>query len=156
MILQHPRRSMNKLTTLFRTVAAASVFVLLSVAARAEVVKFHATLKTAWEVPAKEGPGHGKVTATYDTDSMLFTYHVEYSDLSGPAVAAHFHGPATETTTGKPQVMVKVSPLSSPIDGSATLTPEQAKDLTDGNYYFNIHTAANPGGEVRGQVLKNK
>jgi len=147
---------MKKLTILFRTVVAASALVLLTVAAHAEVVKFHATLKTAWEVPAKEGPGHGKLTATYDTDSMLFTYHVEYSDLSGPAVAAHFHGPATETTTGKPQIFVKVSPISSPIDGSATLTPEQAKDLIGGSYYFNIHTAANPGGEVRGQVLKDK
>ncbi len=147
---------MNKLTTLVRTAAAAFALVFLSVAAHAEVVKFHATLKTAWEIPAKEGAGHGKLTASYDTDTMLFTYHVEYSDLSGPAVAAHFHGPATETTNAKPQVFVKIDPLASPLDGTATLTADQAKDLLDGKWYFNIHTAANPGGEVRGQVLKNK
>jgi hypothetical protein len=74
--------------------------------------------------------------------------------LTGPAVAAHFHGPAAEGTNAKPQVAIKESPISSPIDGSATLTPEQAKDLEAGRWYFNLHTQANPGGEIRGQVLK--
>jgi hypothetical protein len=68
--------------------------------------------------------------------------------------AAHFHGPAAEGVNAKPQVPIKASSISSPIDGSATLTPEQAKDLIDGKWYFNLHTSANPGGEVRGQVLK--
>jgi len=147
---------MKKLTTLLCSIAVASALVTLSIAAHAEVVKFHATLKTAWEVPAKEGAGHGKLTATYDTDTMLFTYHVDYSELSGPAVAAHFHGPATETTNAKPQVFIKTTPIASPIDGTATLTPEQAKDLLDEKWYFNVHTAANPGGEIRGQVQKVK
>ena len=44
--------------------------------------------------------------------------------------------------------------LASPIKGEATLTDAQAKALTDGDMYFNIHTAANKGGEMRGQVLK--
>jgi len=151
---------LKNLTTFVRTVAAASVFAFVSLAAHAEIVKLHATLKTAWEVPAKEGSGHGKVTATFDTDTNLFTYHIEYSDLSGPAVAAHFHGPATETTNAKPQVFIKAnpiaSPIASPIDGTATLTPEQAKDLLDEKWYFNVHTAANPGGEIRGQIEKVK
>ena len=147
---------MKNLTTFVRTVVAASALAFVSLAAHAEIVKLHATLKTAWEVPAKEGPGHGKVTATFDTDTNLFTYHIEYSDLSGPAVAAHFHGPATETTNAKPQVFIKTTPIASPIDGTATLTPEQAKDLLDEKWYFNVHTAANPGGEIRGQVLKVK
>ena len=43
---------------------------------------------------------------------------------------------------------------SSPVEGSATLTDAQAADLTGGKYYVNIHTAANPGGEIRGQVTK--
>ena len=43
---------------------------------------------------------------------------------------------------------------TSPTEGSATLTDAQAADLTSGKYYVNIHTAANPGGEIRGQVMK--
>ena len=43
---------------------------------------------------------------------------------------------------------------SSPVEGSATLTDAQAADLVAGKYYVNIHTAANPGGEIRGQVMK--
>ncbi len=55
-----------------------------------------------------------------------------------------------------PQVAIKTSPIVSPIDGTATLTAEQAKDLVDGKWYFNIHTKANPGGEIRGQVVTGK
>ena len=42
----------------------------------------------------------------------------------------------------------------SPLKGEATLTDAQAADLQAGKYYFNIHTAANKGGEIRGQVTK--
>ena len=42
----------------------------------------------------------------------------------------------------------------SPAKGSATLTDAQAADLTSGKIYVNIHTAANPGGKLRGQVKK--
>ena len=43
-------------------------------------------------------------------------------------------------------------PLASPIIGSATLTPAQVDQLKQGLWYINLHTAANPGGELRGQV----
>jgi hypothetical protein len=144
------RLSIKKISTL-----AACAMMFATVAVHAEVVKLHATLKAAWEVPAKPGSGNGKLTASYDTDSKVLTYHVQYSDLSGPATAAHFHGPATMSTNAKPQVIV-ATPIANPIDGTATLTDDQAADLLAGKYYFNIHTAANPGGEVRGQVLKDK
>jgi hypothetical protein len=146
---------MKLFTPGFRAVTIASALAFTSLAAHAETVKLHATLKTAWEVPVKTGPGNGDLTATFDTDTKVLTYHVTFSDLSGPAVAAHFHGPATETTTAGPQIVV-ATPIASPIEGTATLTDEQAADLLAGKYYFNVHTEANPGGEIRGQVLKDK
>jgi hypothetical protein len=146
---------MKLLTTAFRTAVAVSALTFVALGARAETVKLHATLKTAWEVPAKDGPGNGTLTASFDTATDILTYHVEFSDLTGPATAAHFHGPATETTAAKPQIMV-AKPITSPVDGTATLTADQAADLLAGKYYFNVHTAANPGGEIRGQVLADK
>jgi hypothetical protein len=43
---------------------------------------------------------------------------------------------------------------SGAFQGTATLTDDQARALTAGQTYFNIHTAANPQGEVRGQVTR--
>ena len=44
--------------------------------------------------------------------------------------------------------------LTSPIKGDATLTDAQLADLQAGRWYLNIHTDANKGGELRGQVVK--
>jgi hypothetical protein len=43
--------------------------------------------------------------------------------------------------------------VESPIKGSAALSPAQVADVLAGKWYVNLHTAANPGGEVRGQVM---
>ena len=137
-----------------RTAIMASAFAFVSIAAHAATVALKAELKASTEVPPKDSAGTGTLTATLNTDTNELKYHVEFSGLTGPVTAAHFHGPATEGVNAKPQVPVKTSPISSPLDGSATITPEQAKDLLDGKWYFNLHTSATPGGESRGQVLK--
>ena len=142
--------------TLFRNIVAVSTFSFLALAAQAATVNFKAELKASSEVPAKESAGKGTLTATLDTDTNEFKYHVEFTGLSGPVSAAHFHGPAAEGVNAKPQVPVKVSPIVTPIEGNATVTAEQAKDLLDGKWYINLHTAANPSGEIRGQVLKSE
>lgn len=133
---------------------AALAIALLSIAAHATTVTLKADLKAAAEVPANDSAGTGTLTATLNTETNELKYHVEFSGLSGPVVAAHFHGPAAEGASAKPQLPIKTSPIVSPVDGSATLTPEQAKDLTDGKWYFNLHTSGNPRGEVRGQLVK--
>jgi hypothetical protein len=48
------------------------------------------------------------------------------------------------------------SPAENPIKGEATLTPEQAQQFIAGDWYINLHTQANPGGEIRGQVVPPK
>ena len=50
--------------------------------------------------------------------------------------------------------IITLENLASPIKGEATLTAEQAKQLADGIWYLNVHTAAHPPGEIRGQLMK--
>jgi hypothetical protein len=133
---------------------AAFVLAFLSFAAHAATVTLKADLKASTEVPPNDSAGTGTVTATLNTETNELKYHIEFSGLSGPVVAAHFHGPAEAGANAKPQIPIKTSPIASPIDGSATLTADQAKDLTDGKWYFNLHTTGNPHGEVRGQIVK--
>lgn len=137
----------------FRSAAMVMALALASLTARAEMVKLKATLDAATEVPPKASSGTGTVTATLNTDTGEFKYHIEFKDLTGPAVAAHFHGPAAVGANAGPQVPM-AKPVVSPIDGTATLKPDQQKDLLDGKWYFNVHTQANPGGEIRGQLMK--
>ena len=122
-------------------------------AALADMVKYKADLKASNEVPAVDSKGSGTLEATYDTASKKLTYTVNYKDLSGPATAAHFHGPADAKANAGVVVPVQGA-VTSPIKGEATLTDAQAADLAAGKWYFNVHTAANKGGEIRGQVMK--
>jgi autotransporter translocation and assembly factor TamB len=147
---------LKNVTRFIRTVAMASSLAFVSLAAHAATINLKAELKASTEVPPKMSDGTGTLTATLNTETNELKYHVVFSGLTGPVVAAHFHGPAAVGANAKPQVPVTVSPLASPIDGTATITADQAKDLLDGKWYFNLHTAANPGGEVRGQVLKTE
>ena len=138
-----------------KTLALLSAAMLLSVATPvlAEQKMFSATLAAAEEVPPTQSTGTGTVQATYDTDTKVFTYTVEYSGLTGEATAAHFHGPAAPGENAAPVVPVP-DPLASPINGTATLDDAQAADLLAGKWYFNVHTAQYPDGEIRGQVLE--
>ncbi|GGP24142.1 CHRD domain-containing protein [Silvimonas iriomotensis] len=131
--------------------ALAAALALNASVVMAAKMTYSATLNAASEVPPKESDGTGIVQVEYDTDSKVMNYTVNYSGLTGPATAAHFHGPAAVGVNAPPVVPLKGA-LVSPIEGSATLTDEQAKELQGGQMYFNIHTAANPGGEIRGQL----
>jgi hypothetical protein len=137
-----------KLTTSLRAFLAVMVLACVPLAARAATITFKATLAPSAEV--KGSHGHGALTATLDTVTNTLKYHATYAGLTGPATAAHFHGPADPGANAGPQV--PVANPASPIDGTATITAAQAKDLLAGKWYFNVHTAANPGGEIRGQV----
>lgn len=139
---------------MIRSMAVIGVAYLLSGVAHAETVQFNATMTGAAEVPAKTTNGKGTATASLDTATKALTYTVEYSDLSGPATAAHFHGPAESTANAG--VVVPFSAPASPIKGTATLTDVQVADLMAGRWYANVHTAANPGGEIRGQMVRGK
>lgn len=138
-------------------IATAGVAMVLSAAvpAAAEMMSFKADLKGASEVPATTSQGTGNVTATYDSASKKLSWKGTVSGLSGNATAAHFHGPAEP---GKNAGVLVPAPgvTTGAFEGSATLTDDQAKALVAEQTYFNVHTAANPNGEVRGQVSKGQ
>jgi hypothetical protein len=115
--------------------------------------KMKATLDSKSEVPTNASTGTGTAEIDYDPATKKLSWMLTYSGLSGPATAAHFHGPAEAGKNGGVAVAIP-NATSSPAEGSATLTDAQAADLVAGRYYVNVHTAANPGGEIRGQVTK--
>ncbi|SDR83666.1 CHRD domain-containing protein [Bradyrhizobium canariense] len=115
--------------------------------------KMKATLDGKSETPPNASAGKGEADIDYDAATKKLTWKLTYSGLSGPATAAHFHGPAEPGKNAGVAVAIP-NATSSPVQGSATLTDAQAADLTAGKYYVNIHTAANPAGEIRGQVTK--
>jgi hypothetical protein len=134
---------------------AAVTFALMTSAARADMVKFHTTMNGAAEVPAKTSPGTGTVDATLDTTTKKLDYTSTWQGLTGPATMAHFHGPAEPGANAGVVVPWGTNPTS-PFKGSATLTDQQIADLEAGKWYANVHTAANPAGEIRGQMTKAK
>jgi hypothetical protein len=133
-----------------RSLAIGLAVGLIAATAQAATLHFATALKGSDEVPPNTTAGTGQVEASLDTGKKTFSYKVTYSGLTGAAMAAHFHGPAAPGANAPP--VIPIGKLASPMTGSAQLTDAQAADLTAGKWYFNIHTAAHPSGEIRGQL----
>jgi hypothetical protein len=134
------------------TLATLAIGAAVAFAGPAFADKMKATLDGKSQVPPNTTAATGTADIDYDPASKKLSWKLNYTGLSGPATAAHFHGPAEPGKNAG--VAVPISNTASGSDGSATLTDAQAADLTAGKYYVNVHTAANPGGEIRGQVMK--
>jgi len=143
--------------TLLRTTAAAAVlgFAITGCGMMSmpssSTKAFSASLTGSAEVPPVTSSGSGSYVANLDTGTKVLSWTLTHSGLSGPATAAHLHGPAMPGANAG-----VVIPFASPVSGStgkATLTDAQIADLMAGKWYANVHTAANPGGEIRGQVM---
>jgi hypothetical protein len=85
--------------------------------------------------------------------------NITYRTLSGAASDAHIHGPATASQNAG--VLVGLSPFnggafapSAGLSGSTSLVATNLSNLIDGLTYINFHTVTNPGGEIRGQILR--
>lgn len=113
---------------------------------------YHATLTAAQEVPPTASSGAGSATITVDPGAKTISWTVSYSGLTGPAGAAHIHGPAAPGSNAGVVINIGTGGLASPITGTAPITDAQLADLAAGKDYVNIHTAANKGGEIRGQI----
>lgn len=95
--------------------------------------------------------------ASFQLSGDQLSFYISYRNLSGPLVAAHLHGPAAASATAG--VQFDLAPFhrgafeaEGLFAGSVTLSPEQKTALLAGDFYVNLHTGANPNGEVRGQV----
>lgn len=125
---------------------------------------FSATLTGSSEVPANTSTATGK--ATFTLSGTTVNYTITYTGLSGPPAASHMHVGASTTPSGP--VVIPFSGLPTTTSGtfSGSFTQADIKVQTSpaivtlddllgqmraGNTYTNIHTSANPGGEIRGQ-----
>jgi len=127
----------------------------------ATTVTFATTMNGAGENPVKNVPGAG--TATIVKNGGVYTYTINFSGMSGPLTGAHIHGPAAAGTNAS--VIVPFNTAGAGTSGTltgtftSTNTAAISNDSLDvlmrtGNAYVNLHTAANPGGEIRGQLLR--
>ncbi len=114
-------------------------------------VNFSATLNGASETPANASTATGSATGVYNSNTKILTVNTTYSGITPSA--GHIHKGAAGVMGDV--VFPFVAPLTSPIVyTSAPLTSEQETDLVNGLYYVNLHTVAFPGGEIRGQLIK--
>lgn len=133
------------------TMAASLALVACGTAPMANTVAMSGKLSGANEVPALTVAGTGMLDASFNKDTSVLTWTVTYSGMTGPVTAGHFHGPAMAGANAGVALGFSGS-MDSPIKGTATLTAAQAADLLAGKWYVNLHTAANKGGEIRGQA----
>ncbi|MEA2778229.1 MAG: hypothetical protein QOF90_3635 [Acetobacteraceae bacterium] len=138
-----------------RSLVLASFAVMFAGTASAATVKYSAALNAAAEVPPGKSTGTGEATASLDTATHELSYDVTFKGFESDVTAAHIHGPAEAGKNAGVLVPLGSAPKS-PIHGTAKLTPEQEQQLAGGMMYVNIHTKDNPGGAIRGQLVKAK
>ena len=84
-----------------------------------------------------------------DTGAVL-TWQLSFTDMTGPAIAAHIHI-AARGTPG-PVVVPLCAPCTSGVTGTANITPVVLEAIENDRAYVNVHTKTNPAGEIRDQV----
>ena len=111
---------------------------------------FTATLNGMNEVPPNNSAATGTATLTYNRDTRIFSVIVEYIGID--VMGGHIHKGAANVSG---DVVFPFVTLTSPLGySSLQLTDAEEKDLYDQLYYVNLHSALFPGGEIRGQLIK--
>ncbi|MEP6594431.1 MAG: CHRD domain-containing protein [Ginsengibacter sp.] len=114
-------------------------------------------MKADQEVPVNKSTASGTADVTYNKDTKMLTYTLNWSGLTGKATMAHIHGTAPRgTNAGVKHDLTPVlkKETSGSFTDSVKIDASDIKEdsLLSGFYYFNIHTPANPGGEIRAQI----
>jgi hypothetical protein len=132
--------------------------------------QYSASLSYTNEIPPTSSTGTG--TATYTVNGTTVDYTITYQNLTGKPTNAHIHVGASTVTGGTVVVPFSntlfpatpsgswsgsftASDIKAGTNGSTTIAAGSLDDLINalkaGNTYTNVHTAANPNGEIRGQ-----
>lgn len=108
----------------------------------------------AQEVPAVTTSATGNLNGSYDTLSKQLIYSINWTGLSGDVSMAHFHGPALAGEDASPieTLSIVTNGMAGIAKDTITASATLHSALMAGKVYYNIHTVANPGGEIRGQV----
>lgn len=126
-----------------------TVVTLPSLASAQVTVPRLARLNGAQEVPSTPSIGTGIGLVAIDTSTTTLTFRELYQNLSAAEVAAHIHGFSGPGVNSGVQFG---QPLGTPKCGNWLMTPAQQVQVLAGLGYFNVHTQAFPGGEIRGQI----
>jgi hypothetical protein len=121
----------------------------LLTAQRTGKMLFTARLTGAKEVPAVNTIAKGLVTAVVEGNNV--TINAVFDSLSGPVTGCHFHK-GVATGTGGTFTNFLTSVRGNRLYIKTTLTNAQIGDMMEDSVYFNVHTSANGGGEIRGQM----
>ena len=138
-------------------------------------ILYRATLNGASEVPATTSTATGDFSAQLLPNKTLSYSLTWTTGLTGTANAAHIHGPADATQTANILVNFASPPAATTndtvnfttriawgnLDLNQAVTAEVSGDsliklLDAGLLYVNIHTVANSGGEIRGQITRQQ
>jgi subtilisin-like proprotein convertase family protein len=101
------------------------------------------------EVPPVATGASGSGEFSYNLNTRKLDYSISTTGLAG-VTAAHIHV-GTAGTNGA--VAHSLDHTVNPMVGSVTLSPAHQTALANAGLYVNVHTAANPGGEIRGQIV---
>lgn len=133
-----------------------------------DLINYDFALTGSQVVPASNSTAGGAIKGTYNRRTKVYTYTLEWNGLSGNPTAMHIHGVADRGFAAIP-----IAPLAAYPNGivqnilgykaspsgtyNGTLfvdgTVIKEHDLLAGKFYVDIHTAAKPGGEIRGQII---
>jgi hypothetical protein len=145
----------GKYKLLLSSIIILTVTLLIQQSSFALIYPFSRTYSGANEVPPNNSTATGTISGTYDNSTKVLNFTANFTGLTAPAVAAHFHGPANIGTNAP----VLIGYIGFPNVNSGTysntyvLTPTQETHLLAGLVYSNIHTSAFPGGEIRAQMI---
>ncbi len=101
----------------------------------------------------------GTISGTYNTNTNILQYNITWNGLSDAPTGMHFHGPANpgEAAGVKIGITGFTAAATGSVNKSDTLKTEADEtELLQGKWYYNIHTAAYPEGEIRGQILPTR